>query len=582
MELMQLYNQIENPLDSNNVLERLVEIYSKETSFYSGLTKTVEKEYKEGNYFISDSDEFYSMLFNKWKNSIIAITKEEFDELKRKGSYDDDFIVMRNFLKSIPDLKTKQEVNNVINGKYNNPELEQALDKYKWNSFGEYSGWIHVCSRYLTAKKDIRPNEEHRLYLNTESVDTYQLMNLIVKKYEKYKIPYYFKFDQYGNRDDTIVIYCSTENLIKNIEILQEIKNENQELISRTKQPPILTGKIDGWIGYGSEPEMTPSGEKQSFNQVREKAIEPAIAKTFMNWINSNINKKIKYKEKEMSFKYYMVERFVEKLIDKCEHDYNIKKEAELNKASRLGKTFNENDVIMKVGYSLRDIKTEIFKNNVFNILIKYIDNILLALNNDDLKNLKEIEMTVRNGQKITFSKYDVDFVIRRISSNILKAEPEILTEVRNNIEENSKHFGIDLNKFCFDERIVKKFKTIDSQNNKDFINDENNNKKYNMDGINVQTITDIINPELMKKRLKLPNGVELSARQYIQEVVYPYLPSNGVVVLNNGAPLSIKQFIEECVMFECQEKYNGDFDRYFAERTMSQEDNVNTNSRKR
>ena len=128
MELMQLYNQIENPLDSNNVLERLVEIYSKETSFYSGLTKTVEKEYKEGNYFISDSDEFYSMLFNKWKNSIIALTKEEFDELKRKGSYDDDFIVMRNFLKSIPDLKTKQEVNNVINGKYNNPELEQALD----------------------------------------------------------------------------------------------------------------------------------------------------------------------------------------------------------------------------------------------------------------------------------------------------------------------------------------------------------------------------------------------------------------------------------------------------------------------
>ena len=103
----------------------------------------------------------------------------------------------------------------------------------------------------------------------------------------------------------------------------------------------------------------------------------------------------------------------------------------------------------MKVGYSLQDIKTEIFKNNVFNILIKYIDNILLALNNNDLKNLKEIEMTVRNGQKIKFSKYDVDFVIRRISSNILKAEPEILTEVRNNIEENSKHFGIDLNKFC-------------------------------------------------------------------------------------------------------------------------------------
>ena len=31
---------------------------------------------------------------------------------------------------------------------------------------------------------------------------------------------------------------------------------------------------------------------------------------------------------------------------------------------------------------------------------------------------------------------------------------------------------------------------------------------------------------------------------------------------------MPVKQFIEEGVMFECQEKYNGDFPRYMAERT--------------
>ena len=66
---------------------------------------------------------------------------------------------------------------------------------------------------------------------------------------------------------------------------------------------------------------------------------------------------------------------------------------------------------------------------------------------------------------------------------------------------------------------------------------------------------------------MRLPNGTEIPAKQYIQEVVYPYLTQNGIVILNNGAVLSVKQFVEECVMFECQEKYNGDFPKYISEK---------------
>lgn len=85
---------------------------------------------------------------------------------------------------------------------------------------------------------------------------------------------------------------------------------------------------------------------------------------------------------------------------------------------------------------------------------------------------------------------------------------------------------------------------------------------------LDIQSLLNIINPTLMEKMMRLPNGVEISAKEYIQKIVYPYLPQNGIVILNNGAVLSVKQFIEECVMFECQEKYNGDFPKYIYERT--------------
>lgn len=95
-------------------------------------------------------------------------------------------------------------------------------------------------------------------------------------------------------------------------------------------------------------------------------------------------------------------------------------------------------------------------------------------------------------------------------------------------------------------------------------------NKSSNMESLNVQSIVDIINPELLKKMMKLPNGREISAKQYIQEAVYPYLPQSGRVTLSNGANLSVKQFIEECVIFDCQERYNGDIKRYMSENTIN------------
>ena len=69
------------------------------------------------------------------------------------------------------------------------------------------------------------------------------------------------------------------------------------------------------------------------------------------------------------------------------------------------------------------------------------------------------------------------------------------------------------------------------------------------------------INPTLMKKKLRYPNGREVSALQYIQEYVVPHIPESGTFTLKNGQVISARQFIEEYIFFDGQDKYNGDIE---------------------
>lgn len=199
MELRDLYNQIRNPIDDLGVIEKLINAYANSSKgfggYYGHLTKMVQKEHSKGQYYRDDADRFYAMLFNKWKNSIVAMTKEEFIELYKMGSYGQDFIKMRNYLRNVPDVFTMKEADEIFYGSKDDKELENAFEKYSWKSFGSDSGWVHVCSRYLTAKKDQYPNIEHRLYLNTESLDTYKMTAYLVEKCDEHHLPYYFKFD---------------------------------------------------------------------------------------------------------------------------------------------------------------------------------------------------------------------------------------------------------------------------------------------------------------------------------------------------------------------------------------------------
>ena len=616
MELMEIYNQIHNPIDDPRVIEKLINAFANLSKgfggYYGQLTKTVQKEHNKGQYYREDADRFYAMLFNKWKNSIVAMTRDEFVQLYRKGSYGQDFIKMRNYLKNVPDVSTMKEADEIFYGNKGDKELESALDKYSWKSFGGESGWIHVCSRYLTAKKDQYPNVEHRLYLDTESLDTYKMITYLVEKCDEHHLPYYFKFDQYANRDDTIVIYSSTENLTKYVEILQEIKKEHPDLVSRAKEPPVLTGQIDGWIGYGSEPSKTPDGKRQSFNEVRAKTLEHSIGTVTKQWIMSHRNQEITYQDQKLSFQDYVAMKSAEKLVADLEKRFLYYEEKDKKVAQRNGKTYNQLTVIDRLGYALQDVRSSQFKQSVYRILKDHMGTLLPRICNGSYKDMDTINMNVRNGKKITFSGDDLETIIQRLSVNIAKNDPNFIPTVQATIKKEASQYGIDSEKFCFDTKTREKMRTITAQKEaqrqqqvqqqppvsntpqqtvltngaadpnkylgasgenyevmKQTVNVEDTKSVY-LSSLDVQTLPQMINPALMERKMKLPNGAEIPAKQYIQEVVYPQLPKNCVVILDNGAVLPVKQFIEEGVMFECQEKYNGDFPKYMAERTRS------------
>lgn len=114
-----------------------------------------------------------------------------------------------------------------------------------------------------------------RLYINCNKQDLMQLANLFVDKCNQRKIPSYFKYcSNESNRSDQMVIYSNLKELENYIQILQEIRNENPGIIERCGQPPLLTGKIDKWIGIGDE----PIGGK-SFTEERADVIEDVLKK---------------------------------------------------------------------------------------------------------------------------------------------------------------------------------------------------------------------------------------------------------------------------------------------------------------
>lgn len=286
---MNLSQRIDNPLDDENLIKMLIQIYSSvpandEYAFYYRIQGYISRSVaKPISQFVSEKhddmkDIFDSFVFNKMKNNMASSE----DSLIAHLVDTEDFIKLKKVLSHVPDISSVRELRNL---EYH------SLDDDLWSllrlllgeerpGMGGSNIWRQVDS-YIINQDMTTVSIEHRLYVNANYENIYNILRLFIKKCDQYKIPYCFKYSDSAGADDNIVIYSSSLYLEKYVEILEEIKNELK--LDNIKRPPILTGMIDGWIGYGSE-----GGE--SYSLKRAFLIHDVIKTCVDNWIATHPN----------------------------------------------------------------------------------------------------------------------------------------------------------------------------------------------------------------------------------------------------------------------------------------------------
>ena len=442
MSLERLFSEITNPLDKPDFLDKILKAYvddNKYRDFYSKIVK-IDSDIKEypDMIMIDDRNRFYSLIFNIWKNRITSMTKQEFIDLRNRGKLGNDFVVLRNYLLKVPDLYDYETIDKVLHRSYEDRTLDDAMDKYRFDSFGGGSSWDHISSHAVTTHKDNYFPIEHRLYLNTEGIDVYRIATEFTKKCIQRKIPYYFKFVEVAKRSDNLVIYSDTSNLYNYIEILREIKKEQKDNI-HPYAPPIMSATIDGWIGYGSEPERKPGGQLQSFNEKRANLLEDSIKETVFQWMSKNRNAKMRKNGQEKTLEDYF--------LDKCAYFFvtDLKERFE-----RSLKYRSMQETIDSYGFTLDDLRNRIV-----------IDNIKREIRNN-LANMRhtrkiELEMTVRNGKKVVFSNRHLESTMKRLIEVIMPSRGyEFKEMLKEEIQRRSPANNITLNNFAVDISAAK------------------------------------------------------------------------------------------------------------------------------
>ena len=529
----EMYEKIENPLNDDEVIRKLIEGYSDELRTKQYYNKLVQVNYKEKKYKginMDDKDRLVSQIFNEWKNDI---TKNISDE-DIKSYKNQDFIRLRECIKNIPDIKDFKENSKVFNRLTKLDKLDKDSKKTKLTDiYEDYAPFFHGSTWTYISHNSINPSKykkiivDHRLYLNTENIDTYKVMELFRNKCKERELDYHFKFSDRGDRDDTIVIYSDDKKLSKYLEILEEIKKEEPEIIKRAQTPPMLTGKIDGWIGYGSEPSLDENGKNtKSFNSSRSGIIQNAISKETIKWLRENKE----LTKEDLGLNEYLTKQISDDIKDK----YN-----------RMDKSVYEPEFQEKL---LKRLEKEIEKNKS-------------ELLEGKFDKIKEFNI---DGLDIEVDSEMIQRAFRPFSKKILKKDPSFLEKVRDAIKEEGLANGIDSEKFCFD---------IDKRD-----------QLFNEDKTN--EILKTIDPEFLDKKIKFAGFLkgydEIEYERYIRAVVTE-LPKDKNIIMKDGRQLTPKEFIENEIP-KLEQKYNINIKKLLEENIViekgkEEKTNVNKNN---
>ena len=586
----ELYEKIENPLNDDEVIKKLIEGYSDELRTKQYYNKLVQVNYKEKKYKginMDDKDRLVSQIFNEWKNDI---TKNISDE-DIKSYNNQDFVRLRECIKNIPDIKDFKENSKVFNRLTKLDKLDKDSKKTKLTDiYEDYAPFFHGSTWTYISHNSINPSKykkiivDHRLYLNTENIDTYKVMELFRNKCKERELDYHFKFSDRGDRDDTIVIYSDDRKLSKYLEILEEIKKEEPEIVKRAQTPPMLTGKIDGWIGYGSEPSLDENGKNtKSFNSSRSGIIQNAISKETIKWLRENKE----LTKEDTGLNEYLTKQIFDKIKEFNIDDINIEVDSEMiQRAFRpFSKQILKKDpsFLGKVREAIKeeglangmdpekfcfdiDKRDKLFNEDKTNEILKTIDP-------DFLNKKIKFAGFVKGSDEIEYERY-IRAVVKELpkDKNIIMKDGRQLTPkqfIENEIPKLEQKYNINIKKLLEENIIIEKEEVNKNRNANKPKNINDNNKGLNtkVDNSNFNNEKEIngelfenINPAVLSQKVKIGSGKEITYEEYLKKYVIFKIPKGEKVKLKNGIEIPKKQYIEEVLLQE-KENYGLDVD---------------------
>lgn len=288
-QLIELYAEIENPIENPETIVRLLDDYSKskEGGFYNRIIASKSKKYSnQDEYANKNYSDFYTTLTNIWKKSVIDMPYDRFIELAHQGVYRADFRVMRDTLQDMPDFVSQEKIEKKLkiadDKTADHNGFARTLNEYMWkDSVKEETGTIKISSTDIHASKPEVKEGEYRLYVNPEPIDLFTLLIGFVKECEERNLPYDFEYNTNGITDLPVVIKATDDTIKDYIDVLRVVYDRYPEMKARMNKPPVIAGSIDGWIGYGI-------AKDEEYLVSRANLIEESIKEYTLDWILNN------------------------------------------------------------------------------------------------------------------------------------------------------------------------------------------------------------------------------------------------------------------------------------------------------
>ena len=210
-------------------------------------------------------------IIKRYSSSTVEVEQELVRFLKNERLNPKNISANGNsYYKIILNLVTKRLNNEFFD--YLRPAIMQGQDDFTKRT---NEGFLNVFSDHITSQH-ITPIE-CRLYLNLKGENVSKFVNEFYLKCKEKGKPFYFRFNVKDNRNDNFVVFTNYRNAQSYVNIIEQIKQEHPNLLEGTEKTSQNFGKINGYIGFGDEPNPNKSKVKRGYISLRKRVIEESM-----------------------------------------------------------------------------------------------------------------------------------------------------------------------------------------------------------------------------------------------------------------------------------------------------------------